>query len=176
MGCVAYSEIKVGQCGIKWELVHAVSKFRGATAINLDAKGRLSIPTKYRTVMQDAYHGQMVVTVDLHESCLLLYPAVIFEEIAEELDKLPSLNPKARQIQRLLIGYACDLEMDAQGRVLLPGILREHASIEKKLMLVGQGKKFEIWDALAWQKRRDVWLGQAQTWEDAGPDLDHLVF
>ncbi len=71
---------------------------------------------------------------------------------------LPSFDKQARLLQRLLIGYATEVELDSQGRILLPTMLREYASMDKKLVLIGQGKKFEIWDEQSWNEKQDAWL------------------
>lgn len=132
--------------------------FRGISAINMDAKGRLAVPARYRTLLHDTYDSQLVATIDTEESCLLIYPTSEWEMIQEKIESLPSFNQTARRIQRLLIGYATDLEMDGNGRVLFPNLLREYAGLQKKVMLIGQGKKFELWDETQWNERRDAWL------------------
>ena len=127
--------------------------FRGANAINLDTKGRVTIPTRYRQQLLDDCQGQMVCTIDTQQSCLLLYPLSEWEEIELKLSKLSSMNPHERRLQRLLLGYAMEGEMDSNGRFLLSAPLRQHAQLEKQLMLVGQLNKFEIWDAQIWQQQ-----------------------
>ncbi|MCU7555521.1 division/cell wall cluster transcriptional repressor MraZ [Alteromonas sp. ASW11-19] len=124
--------------------------FRGANAINLDTKGRLAIPTKYRQSLQDDCNGQLVCTVDTQQSCLLLYPLPEWEEIELKLSKFSSMVPAERRMQRLLLGYATEGEMDKSGRILIPTPLRQHAKLSKEVMLVGQLNKFEIWDAEVW--------------------------
>ena len=125
----------------------------------MDAKGRLQVPARYRESLQESCGGRLVVTIDTEESCLLIYPQPAWEEIQEKLQALPSFNAAARRVQRLLIGHACDLEIDASGRVLLPPLLREFAGLEKKLILLGQGKKLELWSEENWgscsQEMRD---------------------
>lgn len=134
--------------------------FRGISAVNLDPKGRLGIPTRYRERLRVEQDGQLIVTIDPESPCLLLYPLKQWEVIEEQLQQLPSLNSTARQIQRLLLGHATDVELDSQGRVLIPALLREHAELDKKTVLVGQGKRFEIWAENVWQQHRNMWLSQ----------------
>ena len=98
--------------------------FRGATKVTLDAKGRLAIPTRYRERIATRCDGQLVATVD-KDYCLLIYPFPDWEEIERKLVRLPSLNRQARRLQRLMVGYATELELDANGRILLPRELRE---------------------------------------------------
>ncbi|MFT7259021.1 MAG: MraZ protein [Glaciecola sp.] len=127
--------------------------FRGANAINLDSKGRLTIPTRYRQSLLDDCQGQLVCTIDTSQNCLLLYPLPEWEEIELKLSKLSSTNPQERRLQRLLLGYAMEGEMDKSGRILIAPTLRQHATFDKQIMLVGQLNKFEIWDANVWQKQ-----------------------
>ncbi len=132
--------------------------FRGINAVNLDTKGRMSIPTKYRDALSITETKGLIVTIDTESTCLLLYPLNVWEEIESKLDQLPSFDPHARRIQRLLIGHASEVELDSQGRILLPQILREYALLEKKTMLIGQRKKFEIWSEENWVRGRERWL------------------
>lgn len=124
------------------------------------------MPTRYRERLQLDSNSTVVVTIDTEEACLLVYPQPDWEEIETKLAALPSFNPAARRIQRLLIGYATDIEMDGQGRILLPPKLREHAGLEKRAVLVGQGKKFELWDEEHWESRRDKWLEEESKSKD----------
>ena len=127
--------------------------FRGANAINLDTKGSLAIPTRYRQSLLDDCNGQLVCTVDNQQSCLLLYPLPEWEEIELKLIKLSSMIPAERRMQRLLLGHAAEGEMDKSGRILIPTPLRHHAKLSKEVMLVGQLNKFEIWDAETWAQQ-----------------------
>lgn len=132
--------------------------YRGINGINIDAKGRVVMPTRYRERLQLDSKNAVVLTIDTEEKCLLLYPLPEWEEIERKLAALPSFNPAARRIQRLLIGHATDTEIDGQGRILLPPLLREYAGLKKSAVLVGQGRKFELWDQAHWDQRRDMWL------------------
>ena len=132
--------------------------FRGVNPINLDGKGRLAIPARYRESISDHCAGKMVATIDTESRCLLLYPQPEWDLIQAKLDALPSFNPAARRIQRLLVGHATDLDMDAAGRLLVPAPLREYAQLEKRIVLLGQGNKFEIWSETLWNETRDEYL------------------
>ena len=127
--------------------------FRGATAVNLDSKGRVAIPTRYRSEILEKNQGQMVCTVDIRQPCLLLYPLDEWEKIEQKLLALSNFDPTQRT----------ECEMDAQGRILLCGPLRQHAKLEKGLMLVGQLNKFEIWSAVEWhaQIEEDMEIGSS---------------
>lgn len=132
--------------------------FRGVNQINLDAKGRMAIPARYREKIAACCSGQLVATIDTEERCLLLYPLEEWEAIQEKIESLPSFNPAARRIQRLLIGHATDIDMDGNGRLLLPAPLREYAELDKKVVLLGQGQKFEIWSEERWLSTREDYL------------------
>lgn len=150
--------------------------FRGINAIALDDKGRIAIPARYRDLIADEAGGILVVTIDTEDRCLLLYPYPQWEQIEQKLEALPSFNPVSRRIQRLLIGHATEIEMDRNGRILLPPLLREHAGLGQMVMLVGQGKKFEIWGETQWEAAREGWLGEEITARDDLPfDLKTLA-
>ena len=132
--------------------------FRGATLVNLDSKGRLAVPTRYRETLIGESQGQMVCTIDLHQPCLLLYTIPEWEIIEQKLSRLSSMNPAERRVQRLLLGHASECQMDNAGRLLLANTLRQHANLSKEVMLVGQFNKFELWDEQTWyqQVREDI--------------------
>jgi MraZ protein len=146
--------------------------FRGVNPINLDAKGRLAVPARYRDMIAEHCNGQMVATIDTEARCLLLYPLPEWEVIQAKIEALPSFNKAARRIQRLLIGHATDLELDANGRLLLPSSLREYAGLDKKLILLGQGRKFEIWSESHWNETRDEYLDETDSAELPAEMLD----
>ncbi|MEC7960584.1 MAG: division/cell wall cluster transcriptional repressor MraZ [Pseudomonadota bacterium] len=125
--------------------------FRGVQHINLDAKGRLSVPARQRELLLDISAGSVVVTIDTQSSCLVLYPLREWERIERDIQNLPTLNPAVRRFQRLVLGYASDLDLDSNGRILLPGALREYAHLEKRVVLVGQGNKLELWSESLWE-------------------------
>lgn len=125
--------------------------FRGVQHINLDAKGRLSVPARQRESLLDISAGSIVVTIDTQSSCLVLYPLREWERIERDVQNLPTLNPAIRRFQRLVLGYASDLDLDSNGRILLPGALREYAHLEKRVVLVGQGNKLELWSESLWE-------------------------
>ena len=132
--------------------------FRGVSNVNLDVKGRLAIPTRYRELLANHCNGEMVVTIDTEEKCLLIYPRPEWEDIQRKVEALPSFNLAARRVQRLLIGHATDITMDGRARILLTPPLREYAQLEKKAVLLGQGNKLELWSEDIWVSRRDAWL------------------
>jgi MraZ protein len=104
----------------------------------------------------------------------LLYPLPDWEEIERKLVRLPSFNPQARRLQRLLMGHATECELDGAGRILIPPPLREFASLSKAVVLIGQGNKFEIWDEETWNTRRAEWLAQTDEEGKLPADLESL--
>jgi len=120
----------------------------------MDSKGRFAVPTRIRETLASACEGRLVITAHNEERCLLVYPEPQWQELLPKIEALPNLNKAASRLQRLLIGYACPLELDGNGRLLLPPTLREFAGLDKKLMLVGQGKKLELWSEESW----NAWL------------------
>ena len=131
--------------------------FQGATQLNLDSKGRLAIPVRHRDVLLALCVGNLVITADA-DGCLLVYPQPEWQPIRDKLLKLSALNPKIRALQRRLIGYAEEVVMDGAGRVLISPALRDYAVLDKRVMLVGQGNKFELWDEGKWQAQQDAGL------------------
>ena len=142
--------------------------FRGINNISVDAKGRMAMPARYRERLLEGCGGRLVVTVD-QDHCLLVYPLPEWEVIENKLIALPSLNKQARLLQRLLIGHATELDMDAQGRILLPAMLREFAGLKKKAVIIGQGKKLEIWDEDTWSESQEEWVAAVQADEGELP-------
>ena len=136
--------------------------FRGVQHINLDAKGRLSVPARQRESLLDISAGSIVVTIDTQSSCLVLYPLREWERIERDIQNLPTLNPAVRRLQRLVLGYASDLDLDSNGRILLPGALREYAHLEKRVVLVGQGNKLELWSESLWEAECEAALAAEQ--------------
>jgi len=160
----------VSLCGNKVEKSGEAIMFRGINAINVDDKGRLAIPTRYRTSLLEEASGRLIITIDTEEHCLLLYPLTAWKEIEQKIESLPSFNRVTRRIQRLLIGHATELELDSNGRILLPSLLRDYAKLDKRVMLIGQGKKFEIWDDSEWNSKRNGWLAEGLQETDGLPE------
>jgi MraZ protein len=135
--------------------------FRGGSTVKLDAKGRLALPTRYRPLITERFEGRLVVTVH-HDGCLLLYPQPQWEEIEQRLINTANQDRRVRDMQRMLVGYATEVEMDGQGRILLAPRLRDFAKLDKSVALLGVGKKFEIWNEETWEQIGSGWMeGQA---------------
>lgn len=149
--------------------------FRGANAISLDAKGRLAMPSRYRDELVSRCAGQLIVTIDAIDPCLCVYPLSEWELIEAKLRELASFREENRRLQRLLIGNAVDLELDASGRFLVPSRLREYAKLDKRAMLVGQLNKFQLWDEDAWNAVADADLAAIKQPGALSDDLRDLI-
>jgi MraZ protein len=133
--------------------------FTGGNTVNLDAKGRLALPIRYRSDLISRCDGQVVVTVH-NDHCLMMYPRPDWDEIERKLVRLPNQNKRTRTLQRMILGHATELEMDKNGRVLLPPRLRDFAGLGKRVVLIGLVNKFEIWNEEAWEKDCTDWLAR----------------
>lgn len=131
--------------------------FQGANELSLDAKGRLTVPTGYRETLTVQAEGRLVVTAHPHR-CLLLYPRPAWEPIRAQVMSYSSLERQTSMLQRLLVGFAKDVEVDSAGRLLIAPELRRFANLEKQVFLVGQGTHFEIWNKEAWEKQIEQML------------------
>ena len=138
--------------------------FQGATALNVDAKGRLAVPTRYREALQSGAAGKQVLTAHPHR-CILLYPASAWEPIRARIMGFSSFDAQTSLWKRLLVGFAEEVALDASGRLLISPELRKFASFEKEVMMVGQGSHFEIWSQAAWERQ----LEQLSTSSDKLP-------
>ena len=129
--------------------------FFGETAINLDAKGRLAIPIRYRDSIQELSGGRLVLTYSAFDSgALYLYPEQEWERVRDDVMGLSTFNPGHRSLQRKLVGSATAIEPDGNGRIQLPQTLRQVAGLEKRVVLLGMGSRFEIWNETILNQKR----------------------
>jgi MraZ protein len=145
--------------------------FQGTTELALDAKGRLAVPTKHREALTSG--GRGVVLTAHPDGCLLLYTYSEWEPISVRMQKLPAFNEQARWWNRLLVGHAEELQLDAQGRILVSPTLRKFALITKDVMCVGQGSHFELWDVATWEEKRTK--AQALAASNPPPGTDNFT-
>jgi MraZ protein len=116
----------------------------------------------------------MVLTVHPFDRCLLLYPLTDWEVIEAQVNALPnSTSRQARRLQHLMVGYATELDLDAANRLLLPAMHRDHAELDKRLILVGQGQKFEVWNEARWTSMTEAYLNEPVD-ADASVELTNL--
>lgn len=125
----------------------------GVSKLNLDAKGRLAIPSRYRERLMEDCNGRLVVTLD-QERRMVIYPYNDWKEVEAKLVKL-SISKAAVKLKRLILGHAEDCDMDKNGRINLPSYLREKNNLTKQIVLVGIGNKFEVWNEENWSDEWD---------------------
>lgn len=140
--------------------------YKGEYHHSLDPKGRLIVPSRLRDAAGDA--AEFVVTCSF-DGCLSMYAPREWEILEEKLNKLPLTNEKARKLKRFLLGSAVSCEVDKQGRMLIPQVLRERIGLFKEVVLVGVGDHIEIWEAGAWKESMDILLSS-----DAEDDMRDL--
>ncbi len=158
---LAYLPNMAGSGG-KWCLVAYLGEsalFSGDSYLSIDDKGRLAVPARFRDGLRELCASQLVVTVDpgSKERCLLLYPQNEWRLVAQQLKEMPNADPQVNTFRRLFVGRSVQLEMDKQGRILLPGKHREYAGLDSQAVMVGLINKFEIWDENRWRERCDAW-------------------
>jgi MraZ protein len=134
-----------------------IAVFAGSYQLTIDEKGRLAIPARFRQTIADAFGTQMVITMG-PQRCIELYPAPVFKEIVKAITELPPNGP-ARLLRQRFVGHAVECEIDRQGRVMLPALLRTQAGLDSRVVLVGNIDRFELWS-------EDVWNAM---WSE-GPD------
>ena len=141
--------------------------FQGETAITIDDKGRLAIPTSYRDVVARECGNRLVITYNPFEGgCLYLYPLPVWEKVRDEVNKLPRTKKTSRLLQLKLVGAAAFAEPDGNGRISIPASQRNAVGIEKKAVLLGMGDKFELWSEQAHHAQIRQTLGDADLGED----------
>ncbi len=146
--------------------------FQGSHGINMDAKGRIAIPAKQREALMSSCGGRLVMTAHTQDKCVLVFPEDEWQKLLPKIEALPQMNRMAMRTQRLLMGYATSLELDANGRVLVPQTLRDYANLDKKLMLVGLGKKLELWSVDSW----DASVTDSELEGELPPELEALTY
>ena len=144
-------------CDLGWKFI----VFQGASSLSLDAKGRLSVPTRHRDVLLATASGQLTITKHPH-GCLMVFPRPEWEKFRERIAQLPM---SAQWWKRIFLGNAMDVELDGTGRVLVSPELRAAAGLVRETMLLGMGDHFELWDKAAYEAQ------EAKAMQDAMPDV-----
>lgn len=135
------------------------------------------MPSRYRDALMECCGGKLIVSLDFEAQCLTMHPLPYWQLVEEKLLSMPTLNPEARRLQRLIIGSSTEVEMDANGRIAILPILRAEVGIDKKIMLVGLGKKFEIWPEDVWKENYQGWVGAGPVDTEKLPEsIQELVF
>ena len=128
-----------------------MSIFRGSDPFNMDSKGRLAIPTRYRGILSDLCEGALVITIDMKSTCLTLSPLPEWKQFEKKVAALPAMDELGEMLSRFVVGQAKDIQLDGNGRILIPQELREFAKLEKKIVLVGRTQRLEIWSEDLWE-------------------------
>lgn len=150
--------------------------YRGASTLNLDAKGRLAMPSAYRDELIERCDGKLVITVNnTRQQCLWMYPMDEWEIVEKRVAALPSFKPSHQKLKRFFIGYASDVGMDKSGRLLIPGPLREFANLDKEVFLVGQSNKFEIWNGQLWKTGYEEWMEEDTDSSELSAELAQMT-
>ena len=154
-------------CVKSWDFVEFTVVFQGETAITVDDKGRLAIPTTYRELVTGACANRLVITYNPFESgCLWLFPHTEWERVRDQVNALPNVKAVHRALQMKLVGAAAEVEPDSAARILLPASQRAAAGIEKKAVLLGMGNKFELWSEQAHLAKIRQTIGEDEISED----------
>ena len=147
---VAKSVLFYVQSGVK-----GLKMFRGSDPINMDAKGRMAIPTRYRALLDEVCSSELVITIDMKSPCLTLSPLPEWKKFEQKVAALPAMDDLGEMLSRFVVGQAKDLQVDGSGRILIPTELRGYASLDKKLVLVGRTQRLEIWSEANWNAERE---------------------
>jgi MraZ protein len=132
--------------------------FRGISSVTIDSKGRLAIPSRFRERLLDLSDGCLIQTLNPLDHSIWLYPLNDWEVIEKKLADLSDFDKQSRRTKQMMRGYANDCQIDTQGRILISPELREYAELQKQVVIMGQGNKFEIWNHATWEAQRDLWL------------------
>ncbi|MDQ5920439.1 MAG: transcriptional regulator MraZ [Pseudomonadota bacterium] len=136
--------------------------FGGVTHLNIDTKNRIAVPARYRDVLLNEHANHITITLESAQ-CLLLYPEQTWLTVREKIQNLPTqAHPLVKSYQRLVLGYAETVEIDKSGRILLPSSLKKLVQLEKDIILVGLGNRFELWDQQKWHAETEKALQASQ--------------
>ncbi len=156
--------------------------FIGKISASIDGKGRVAIPAKYRKRLSDVdgdMAGTVVVTLSERDRCLWLYPLSEWSEIRARIRTLPTTNTRNRLLRQKLLGGATDLDIDSNGRILLPVEHREHIGVDKQILFVGNDQKLELWEESEWKaqmERAEKYSLDEEDEDDTGSlERDQLV-
>ena len=126
--------------------------FRGANSINLDSKGRIAIPAKYRSCITESCESHLIITCDPYDNCLLIFTLEHWATTEADLQSLSNSKPLHRRLKRIMLSHATEVDMDGSGRLLIPSVLRERSNLKKEVMLIGHGNTFQLWNESVWHQ------------------------
>ncbi len=138
----------------------------------MDTKGRFAIPTRFRDGLVSEGSSCIAMTIDPSARNLVIYPLAYWEQIQAQISALPTMDPYAKRLQQLVLGHAFpDLELDASGRILVPPLLREYGQFDKKLVLVGQPNKVDVWAESMWTTHSETLIAEKPDPSQMSPDI-----
>lgn len=123
--------------------------FRGRYSHQIDTKGRLSIPSRFREILAQAFDERVIITN--FDQCLWAYPVAEWQELERKVAALPQFMEEVKALQRVFISAAAECPIDRQGRILIPPTLREYAAIDRDVVIVGMTRRFELWARERWE-------------------------
>lgn len=135
----------------------------------------MPIPSRHRELIQEACGGQMFITFD-RDRCLLIYPQPVWLEVEARINALSNSNPLSRKLKRMLVGNALPADLDSANRITIKQMHREYAGIDRKVVLIGQENKFELWDESRYQQKLAEWSTQDGDDEILPPDGELVGF
>jgi MraZ protein len=141
--------------------------FRGQFQQRMDAKGRISLPARFREVLQDGGETRFILTPALFDPCLHLFPLPAWEQLEEKIAELPSMDPNVVRFRRLYVSAACECEADKAGRVVVPGTLRQKVQLEKDALFAGMGRHLELWSASNWEAALSLTEAEEESFKQA---------
>ena len=137
--------------------------FRGQFTHSIDAKGRTSLPSRFRDQLVQSAESRLVLTPALFDPCIHVFPYRAWEEFEARVASMPQFDPNVVRLRRLYVSAAVDCDLDKQGRVLVPVNLREHAALNREVLWAGVGNKAELWASDRWT---DATKMTAEDWND----------
>ena len=143
--------------------------FRGRYYHQIDTKGRLSIPSRFREILASSYDERVIITN--FDQCLWAYPVPEWAELEKKVGALPQFMDEVKALQRVFISAATECPIDKQGRILIPPSLREYAAIDREVVVVGMTRRFELWARERWDV---VFTSAQQRLEGLGAKLADL--
>jgi len=141
--------------------------FRGQFVHSVDAKGRISLPARFRDVLCTGNDARFVLTPALFDPCLHLYPMRAWEEFEQKVSELPSLEATVLRFRRMYVSAAVECELDKSGRVLVPPHLRERAGLEQEAVWAGMGRTLELWSRANWEAALTMTTDEATAFRQA---------
>ncbi len=145
--------------------------FKGRYEHSIDAKGRSSIPSRFREILTSRYSDERLIVTSFIDPCLIAFPVAEWQALEERIRELPRFDPKVRQVKRLLVSGATECPIDRHGRILIPPALRNFAGLKKEVVWAGMVDTIEIWSGKGWEKMFDESRERAGDLADALGDL-----